>query len=560
MSSQPRSLAGQRRVDESGEDKARRLVAPADFAAALTAAAGALLLAFLRLRTSLTTGFGPIDDHEQVGWISGRPRLLLTEYLSTLLNGTEVGDIGQYPRFRPTYYAVRVAEAAVFGSNSGLWYWASLVAYGVTVTLLSVSMWLCIRPSVSRLTPPWGIVAAVAVSTLGVLAYGSLNAWLGVTARLGPSELLAMLGVSLVLLAGTQLVGRWSWWWWLPATLGVLLAVRSKENFLPVGLAVVVVGLYSYWRNRRIVDLGFVVLNGALTMTVATIVAVGTGVASAGSDIYGASVGGSRLTSAIRAFLIVFPRYWVPALVVLAAAVLVLSLVRPVPATIDRSLIWVLSVLGCSWLVFDGWVYQGLYASARYWMVFDFLEVCALFAACSLALSVFSRPLGGPQRTVVSIVAAASIGLAALQVSYAPASTRAMVSEAQANDAAVAKWNAGIDQVIRGLDGSGINQVIVVPSDGLDFEPAFAASEFLRVARPDTTVFVLAPEPPNSLNERPQRTIDVLMQQGWAATGLQPLSQWNQSEGTLCLLLNGASPVNQCSRENSVAAEARVMK
>ncbi len=90
--------------------------------AVVSALVSALVLALIRLGGNMSTAFGPIDDHEPASWIGNRNRLPLSDYFSTLLTQTEIVRFGKSARYRPSYYAIRLFEASVFGNNSTAWY------------------------------------------------------------------------------------------------------------------------------------------------------------------------------------------------------------------------------------------------------------------------------------------------------------------------------------------------------------------------------------------------------------------------------------------------------
>src|SRR5262245_8266043 len=66
--------------------------------------------------------WGIIDDHEIMAFAGNQGHLGLGQ-IPQLLAKTEVVKIGQrFPRYRPAYYSLRLAETALWRNDPFLWY------------------------------------------------------------------------------------------------------------------------------------------------------------------------------------------------------------------------------------------------------------------------------------------------------------------------------------------------------------------------------------------------------------------------------------------------------
>jgi hypothetical protein len=129
-------------------------------------------LSFLLIgRQIYLANWGMIDDHEIYYFLGPGLHLPPTEIWSTLLAKTEVGSL--QGRFRPGYYALKLMETSLWGTNVHLWYFAHTIGFA---TFLS-SIW-------------WFMRRFVGIWLAGVLTVciSLLPLWAGVWSRLGTSE------------------------------------------------------------------------------------------------------------------------------------------------------------------------------------------------------------------------------------------------------------------------------------------------------------------------------------------------------------------------------------
>ena len=163
-----------------------------------------------------------IDDHEIVNFIGNQTYLPLADIPQTL-NQTEIGVNHTAPRFRPTYYGLRVAFSSLIGHQPGIWHALQiLIILAFTVALTKICL-----------------LFASPLITLGFVCFAISQPYLSDSiSRLGPGENYAILGVSLVMYGGLRAYKKSKWG--ITASLliffGILFAAGSKENFLILGL------------------------------------------------------------------------------------------------------------------------------------------------------------------------------------------------------------------------------------------------------------------------------------------------------------------------------------
>ena len=179
-----------------------------------------------------------VDDWLVANWLGNSGGFPFSRIWPALLE-TEVGGLGSAGRFRPIFYLYLEVEAWLFGDRAGLYQALRVLYFGFFLGAASRIAIRCIGQ-----LPALALVGGIA----------GLGFWSDVWTRsLGPAEQLAILGVSLLLVAYDTIVprfvsGRRIPAWALPvASLGTAIAAGSKENFIflmallgPVALALVV--------------------------------------------------------------------------------------------------------------------------------------------------------------------------------------------------------------------------------------------------------------------------------------------------------------------------------
>lgn len=182
--------------------------------------------------------WGIVDDHEIFSFIGIHQRLPITDLFHTLLAKTEVGDPDS-GRFRPSYYFLLLLEAATWGKNVHLWYLARTLWFA---TFIASLWWL-----LSKFVRMW--LAAALLLPILLLPF-----WADVWSRLGPSEIYGTLALGLMLFGIHATVqspdeAKRKWGAAL-VTFAALILIGSKETFIPLSGAAVVVLVFAGFTRR----------------------------------------------------------------------------------------------------------------------------------------------------------------------------------------------------------------------------------------------------------------------------------------------------------------------
>lgn len=222
--------------------------------------------------------WGLMDDAEFLGWAPRGQSLPVRQYVATLAT-TEVGRIGTTTRFRPIYYTLRVAERVLWPASAAWYYAARTGMFALGLSLCAWALFVALGRVVGA-----GIFAIIATEWF----------WRDIWAHGGPAEQYAMVGTSMLAVAGA-----FAWTdarmthvrsiAWLAAA-GTVLAMGSKENFLilAVPCAIVLLRMAAVPEHRRTAVALLVVVVACAMAIVAAII---PGLRLAGNDVYGNQVG-----------------------------------------------------------------------------------------------------------------------------------------------------------------------------------------------------------------------------------------------------------------------------
>jgi hypothetical protein len=244
------------------------------------------IMVFVLFGKNLQARWGPIDDHEIMSYLGTDQRLSLTE-IPKILAGSETGNPGKSLRYRPMYQTLRLVETATWGNNAHLWYIFRLV---ILVTALAL-LWYLLEP-----------ITGIIPSGLVIVYLLTYQMWADMFSRLGPSETYTVLALAVYAWGYSRLfkqVQNKKGLETLPIiawALGTFICVGAKENFALLLIPNLLLGLYILYRrnSNKIFTTSFIVTT-AWTIFVAAAFVIA--VATAGTDVYGSSVGAiSRLS------------------------------------------------------------------------------------------------------------------------------------------------------------------------------------------------------------------------------------------------------------------------
>jgi hypothetical protein len=189
-------------------------------------------------RQVLYANWGIVDDHEIFSFMGTHQRLPITGFFHALLTQTEIGNLS-YGRFRPSYYFLKLTEAAIWGKNVHLWYLARTIWFAIFIASL---WWL-----LSKFVRIW--LAAALLLPILLMPF-----WADVWARLGPSEVYGTLALGLMLFGIYATLalpddGKRKWGAVL-VTFAALILIGSKETLIPLSGAAFLVLVFAGFTRR----------------------------------------------------------------------------------------------------------------------------------------------------------------------------------------------------------------------------------------------------------------------------------------------------------------------
>jgi hypothetical protein len=256
--------------------------------------AGCLAFAAWLFYPMLGADFWALDDHELVSFLpAGSPRLGISEAVQVVLQKTEVGRPGSFPRYRPSYYTLRVAELYLWHLNAHLWFAARFCLVLVSFALLAHLATGFLGPLCG------GLLAVVALTPVY---------WGETWARTGTAEQYATLGLALFCVGAASLLKSLrddrppAWAVWL-VVFGCILAAGSKELFLPTSVLSAFCLVVPRIR-RKLTWLQLVALGFTIVYCVLIAWSVRAGIAhNGGYTIYGQHPDAAYLQRVTRRFI-----------------------------------------------------------------------------------------------------------------------------------------------------------------------------------------------------------------------------------------------------------------
>lgn len=165
-----------------------------------------------------------IDDHETFRFLGNNLEIRpFSEFINILINKTEVGQFGTYPRYRPSYYFFRILETFLWFDLPILWYGFRIFVCIFFLFSISLLIKRYFNFTLSLLIP---------------IVIISDNYFSDIFSRLGAGEVYCILGTSIILIS-YYLYNRKKlklFYYYIGISLGSIIAMGSKENFLPFAI------------------------------------------------------------------------------------------------------------------------------------------------------------------------------------------------------------------------------------------------------------------------------------------------------------------------------------
>lgn len=209
---------------------------------------------------------GMIDDHEIPYFLGSDGAITLAE-LPSVIDKTELGAWGEYLRFRPSYYTLRVMETMLWRDNATLWFMTRYL-------LLAISMWWGMR-IMSHYFPK-------ILSYLFIFYVLTMPFWPDLLTRLGPSEIYgvpALLGFAYGYVFNKPYL----------ILLSYIVAVGAKENFLFL-LPLLLLWIWQQVNKRQMTKWLWATSLIAIAYTGWIVAAILVATGRAGADIYGEAI------------------------------------------------------------------------------------------------------------------------------------------------------------------------------------------------------------------------------------------------------------------------------
>lgn len=502
-------------------------------------------MAFYYNWPNFSSRLGPIDDHEVVRWRDAGVGVSPSGFWQLLMS-TEVGHPGETTRYRPAYYAVRIVEAWVFGPRAGAWYVERTVLQVFVIAMIGLVALAVVKRAAHRV-PSRGTIAQlgyvvpmlVLATTWGVVLVG-LPFWNDTVTRLGPAELTASVGLGLFVWGGYGLLASRTRGYWLLLAGGFAVAALSKENMPVLLLPAALIAVERARRSRERVE-SVAAFVSMVVVTALVYAAVLPSLRSAGSDVYGRSVGRARLRAALD--------YWrnTPDLMNHTTLYLVVVVVGFVILLVRRRSMTHLSLLALAlsipvMMLADSVFYTGNYDNARYLMMMNvlmFAEAVVEVALLAALLREFPQKWAWWSLVLVTVVAVVA-SLPGITASRDSLPARRALGEA--NRVQTAAFQAKLDAIVALYDADRRTQFLMQIGNSSYIEFPYSLSHYLYDRGvPQGQLFVILSGERTSAPGRLDDLIQKVSENGDPSWRTSPMSLFNPEGPRVCLNL-GAPP------------------
>jgi len=477
--------------------------------------------------------FGIIDDHMVIEQLRPLDHLSFFNLPQKLISDTEIGDFGNYPRFRPFYYLLKFFLISILGDWAGGYYvFRSLVQALCCYLLFRVLVPASPSKNTTLKCPQLLIASIGLLISVGLLG---LSSWTDITLRLGPSELELTFGVLLTCYALIQLLrlntsGQFTLGHrhYLLLCLGVFIAVGAKENGLIVVIPFIIVTIFHYKSVVKgsifnLISLIFVACQALLVLSNTLIVV------ARGSDVYGTP----------RSLNIMFESLKINtmdskfALMILATGLLMLLFQRDSNFSFGRlSLALFFDLLFLSEAVF----YTGSPNALRYQIL---SQICVLVVP-SLAFIGLAEQFVFRTRISLTKISLAYILICFGLFSYlSPVDNLKFANQvAKSNLQLTSIWRSEFDELQSKISSlEDVPVIINVLNPNSDYERIFSLVQFFRYAGLNNAIYIknwTEQDPNNGLTSR----LALFSEAGSDEWEINPLSSLSSANKSFCVFFN----------------------
>ena len=332
-----------------------------------------------------------IDDHDQLGFGTGTLSERLTRVPGEIVANGEI--INSWLRYRPVYFVERIVVSSAIGERPDIWFlyrqaqFAAIVFLSGLTTLYTMLAAVRARSSSSALTI---VILAIAAST--ELLVATLPAWSDIFTRLGPSEALAMLGLSLSFFGLAKSAYNPRKPQVIFVLIGIVVMAGAKENFAAYGAVIAIIFLVAqvrWWNRTRV---GVFATIACIAFPVFILVRVRNAMSASGNDIYGRPTESIPVLDVTRRVLAEIP---VDVKILLAIVILLLIknivLTRRKSKPLNRLFAMALVAIGIiSVNICEQIFYYGSPSALRYDVLSEYLSVLLLATVVIAAVATFT--------------------------------------------------------------------------------------------------------------------------------------------------------------------------
>ena len=473
--------------------------------------------------------FGIIDDHMVIEQLRPLDHISLLNLPHRLITDTEIGDFGNYPRYRPFYYLLKFILISVLGDLAGGYY----IFRAFVQSLCCFLLFRVLSPvSSNHAISKWAQLPTVCAGLLISIGLLSLSSWTDITLRLGPSELELTFGVLLTCYAlfhllrlnttGQFTLGNRNY---LLLCLGVFIAVGAKENGLVTVVPLIIVTIFHYKSFVRgsiinITALIFVVFQTLLVLSNTMIVI------ARGSDVYGTP----------RSLNTMLNSLWTNAtdsrfaVLIIATGLLIPLCRRTSYLSFGRlSLALFLDFLFLS----EGVFYAGSPNALRYQIL---TQVCLLLVP-SLTLFGLVEHFADRSKILHPRMLITYVLICVGIFSYlSPIESLKFANQvAKSNSQITSIWRSELDELVTKLnDSNAANIVIHVFSPESDYERSYSTVQFVRQTGFDSSFYlkIWSDGTDNNL----LRALRSFSEEGFTKWEIQPLSSLPFEKTSFCIM------------------------
>jgi len=488
---------------------------------------------------------GPIDDHEAVRWQNAGSGVSPAGFWQLLMT-TEVGHPGDTARYRPAYYAARILEAWAFGSNAGAWYVERTVLQVLVVAMLGLVALAVVGRAAHRVTGPGTgaqlgyVLPMLLLAGVWAVVLVGLEYWNDTVTRLGPTELIASVGLGIFVWGGYGLLVWRSRGYWLLFAAGFAVAALSKENMPILLLPAVIIAADRARRTRERWE-AVTSLASMVVVTVGIYAAVLPVLRATATDVYGRSVGTGRLGAALdywRATPDLMTHTMLYLLVVVVGFVVLVGRRRTMSLMTLQALALSIPVM----MLADSVFYTGNYDQARYLMMMNVLTFAEVVVVVALATALIWEWRREWRPWSVAIVAAVAIVVSMPGFTASLDSLPARYEYAQANRAATAAFQDKIDEIVGLYEDDPRTQFLMQIGDSAYMEYPYSFSQYLyQRGIPQSQLFVVLSRSSTAPPSRLDTVVRNASEFGDAAWRTSPIGSFDPAGPRVCLNL-GAPP------------------